>query len=300
MKYVLNVEKNGAKNVFINTSYYNLRADCKNCFGFCCVALYFSTSEGFPIDKDAGKPCINLQPDFKCSVHKRLNNLGLKGCTSYDCFGAGQKVAQVTYGGRDWLKNPESAKQMFDIFLIMRQIHEMLWYLTEALTLQSAFNIQEEIKLMINETERLSLLDSNSLLKLDLAAHGSAVNDLTLHISKLVRNKHHNVRTVPKVRQKTLGKGIDFIGKDLRKIDLRGVDLRGAYLIAADLRGTDLSCTDLMWVDMRDADLSGADLTHSIFVTQAQINSAKGDSNTKLPKSLSRPKYWYEFLINNE
>jgi hypothetical protein len=38
----------------------NLRADCKNCFGLCCVALYFSASEGFPIDKDAGQPCLNL------------------------------------------------------------------------------------------------------------------------------------------------------------------------------------------------------------------------------------------------
>jgi uncharacterized protein YjbI with pentapeptide repeats len=71
----------------------NLKIDCQKCFGFCCVALYFSASEGFPTDKDAGKPCINLQSDFNCAVHKNLRQKGLKGCTAYDCFGAGQKVA---------------------------------------------------------------------------------------------------------------------------------------------------------------------------------------------------------------
>lgn len=82
--------------------YDNLGVDCQKCFGFCCVALYFSASEGFPTDKDAGKPCINLQSDFGCAIHENLRKKGLKGCTAYDCFGAGQKIAQVTYGGHDW------------------------------------------------------------------------------------------------------------------------------------------------------------------------------------------------------
>ncbi|MEQ8198385.1 MAG: pentapeptide repeat-containing protein, partial [Clostridiaceae bacterium] len=51
-----------------------LKADCRKCFGLCCIALYFSASEGFPTNKDAGKPCINLQSDFTCSVHKNLRS----------------------------------------------------------------------------------------------------------------------------------------------------------------------------------------------------------------------------------
>ena len=35
--------------------------------------------------------------------------------------------------------------------------------------------------------------------------------------------------------------------------------------------------------DLRRIDLIGANLTKSIFVTQAQINVAKGDTSTKLP-----------------
>ncbi|AOS00489.1 pentapeptide repeat-containing protein [Bacillus subtilis] len=50
--------------------------------------------------------------------------------------------------------------------------------------------------------------------------------------------------------------------------------------------------TDFIGADMRDADLSGADLTGSIFLTQAQVNAANGDSNTKLPLSVRIPAHW--------
>lgn len=34
--------------------------------------------------------------------------------------------------------------------------------------------------------------------------------------------------------------------------------------------------------DLRKTNLIGANLTYSIFITQAQINAAKGDANTRL------------------
>jgi uncharacterized protein YjbI with pentapeptide repeats len=49
---------------------------------------------------------------------------------------------------------------------------------------------------------------------------------------------------------------------------------------------------DLIGADFRDADIRGADLTGSIFLTQAQINAAKGDAATKLPPLLIRPSHW--------
>ncbi len=115
-----------------------LRADCERCAGLCCVAPAFSASADFAIDKDAGQPCPNLQADFRCAIHNRLRQQGFPGCTVYDCFGAGQKVAQVTFGGQDWRRAPRTANRMFEVFAIMRQLHELLWYLTEALTLQPA------------------------------------------------------------------------------------------------------------------------------------------------------------------
>jgi uncharacterized protein YjbI with pentapeptide repeats len=269
-----------------------LRIDCEKCFGLCCTALYFSASEGFPTNKDAGKPCINLQSDFTCSVHKSLRKKGLKGCIAYDCFGAGQKVAQVTCGGCDWKQAPESAKQMFEAFLIMRQLHEMLWYLTEAFILQTDLDIKEKISFLLENTERLTLLDIDSLLAVDVEAHRTKVNVLLKNTSKLVRTKYRSRKCTPSRKRNANFSSLDYFGADLRKTNLRGADLRGACLIAANLRGVDLSGADLIGADLRDADLSGANLINSIFLTQSQINTAKGDSCTNLPKMLVRPTYW--------
>ncbi|WP_348982852.1 pentapeptide repeat-containing protein [Desulfosporosinus sp. Sb-LF] len=277
---------------FSDKSRSNLRAGCENCFGLCCVALYFSASEGFPLDKDAGQPCLNLQPDFRCCVHKSLSERGLKGCIAFDCFGAGQKVSQVCFCGYDWRKVPESGKQMFEVFLIMRQLHELLWYLTEALTLQPAHSIHGALSSMLDETECLTHLSPGSLMELDVAVHRADVNTLLLKTSELVRAEARRGYKTYSGRQKTFGRGADLIAADLRRNDLRGANLRGAYLIAADLRGTDLSGADFIGADFRDADLRGADLTKGIFLTQAQLNAAKGDTSTKLPSSLTRPLHW--------
>jgi uncharacterized protein YjbI with pentapeptide repeats len=272
---------------------HSLRADCENCFGLCCVALHFSASEGFPIDKAAGQPCHNLIGDFRCGVHTNLRERGLKGCIAYDCFGAGQKVAQVSFGGQDWREEPGSAEQMYEVFLTMWQLHELLWYLTEALTLQPARSIHGAISSILDETEGLTHLSPGPLMNLDVAAHRAAVNALLLQTSELVRAEARLGQDANSRRQKTLGRGADLIGADLRGTNLRGANLRGAYLIAADLGGADLSGTDLIGADVRDADLRGADLSKSIFLTQAQINVAKGDASTKLPPSLTGPTHWF-------
>lgn len=270
----------------------NLRADCGSCYGLCCVALYYSAAEGFPADKKAGEPCPNLLPDFRCSVYPDLRELGFKGCTAFDCLGAGQKVSQVHFRGEDWRKAPQSAQKIFGTFQIIRQLNELLWYLTEALTFQAAYPIHESLKSMLEKTEQFTFLDQDSLLKLDAAEHRKDVDTLLQKTSKYVRAE---VQCGPQTSlrpQRMLGKRPDLIGSDLRTIDLRGKDLRGAYLIAADLRGADLTGTDLIGADLRDTDLRGADLTASLFLTQGQINQALGDKRTSLPSALSRPKHW--------
>lgn len=261
-----------------------LRADCGSCFGLCCVALPFAASADFAVDKAAGEPCANLRTDFRCGIHQHLRQRGFTGCTVYDCFGAGQKVSQVTFGGRDWRRNPETAKPMFEVFPVMRQLHELLWYLDEALTLEPARAIHGDIRLALQETERQTRLGPDLLMKLDVAAHRGQVNVLLLRASELVRQ---GVRREPFDHR-----GADLIGAKLKGADLRGSDLRGAYLIGADLRGADLRVADLIGADLRGADLSGADLTGAIFLTQLQVNAAKGNRATKLPPSLTRPAHW--------
>jgi uncharacterized protein YjbI with pentapeptide repeats len=262
-----------------------LRADCENCFALCCVAPAFSASVDFAISKGAGHACPNLQPDFRCGIHTRLRQQGFRGCTVYDCFGAGQKVSQVTFGGQDWRRAPRTAKQMFEVFPIVRDLHELLWYLTEALGLRPARPLHGELSLALEEIERLTENSPDALMELDVAALRRDVNALLLRASELVRAE---VRHKKKDRR-----GADLIGAKLKGADLRGANLRGAYLIGADLRGADLTVADLIGADFRDADLSGADLTGSLFVIQSQLDAAKGDTQTKLPPALTRPTHWH-------
>jgi uncharacterized protein YjbI with pentapeptide repeats len=261
----------------------SLQADCGNCFGLCCVALAFTASADFAVDKDAGTPCKNLRADSRCGIHQNLRQEGFQGCTVYDCFGAGQKISQVTFEGRDWRDDRGTAKRMFGVFPIMRQLQELLWYLSEALTLQSARSLHRDLQVAYDETERLTQGSPETLGELDVAAHRGDVNTLLLQASELVRAG---------VRGKKDRRGADLIGAKLKGADLRGANLRGAYLIGADLRGADLRLADLIGADFRDADLRGADLTESFFLTQSQLNAAKGDLDTKVPSPLIRPSHW--------
>lgn len=267
-------------------SHEQLRAKCEDCFGLCCVALPFAASADFALDKEGGTPCTNLQSDFRCGIHQHLRKKGFKGCAVYECFGAGQKVSQVTYQGKDWSDNNdnETAKEMFAVFPIVQQLQEMLWYLTEALSLKAADAIHTQLRQAIDQTEKLTLLSPNQLKQLNVPAHRAEINNLLVKTSELVR-----AGSKPK---RKISRGADLIGANLRKADLRGANLRGAYLIAADLREADLRIVDFIGADLRDANLSGADLTGSIFLTQAQVNAAKGDAKTKLTRLLSHPSHW--------
>jgi uncharacterized protein YjbI with pentapeptide repeats len=87
-------------------------------------------------------------------------------------------------------------------------------------------------------------------------------------------------------------RGVDWVGKNLKGKDLRTTDLRGAYLIAADLQNSDLRGVDFIGADLRDANLCGANLSTSMFLTQMQINSAKGNDKTILPAHIQPPSHW--------
>lgn len=264
----------------------HLSADCENCFGLCCVALPYAKSADFAFTKSSGTPCQNLQADFKCGIHNKLRKEGFRGCSTYECFGAGQKVSQNIYAGKDWRNHPELANEMFSVFPIMQQLHEMLCYLNEALHLEVTKPIHKNLQAVYDETQNLTNLSPDAILALDIVKHRVEVNELLLQTSELVRS------TVPNKKKNKMKRNMDLIGSNLKGADLRGANLRGALFIAANLTNADLRKTDLIGADFRDADLSGANLTGSIFLTQAQVNSAKGNQQTKLPPTIKVPDHW--------
>jgi hypothetical protein len=167
----------------------DLRADCSRCFGLCCVAPPFSASPDFAIDKDAGQACPHLGANFRCDIHSTLRLRGFSGCVAYDCFGAGQKVAQVTFGGNDWRRAPETSERMFESFMIMRQLHELLWYLAGALALEQARPLHAELGAAHDKIERLTFYDAEALARVDVATCKREINALLLRVGDLVRTK---------------------------------------------------------------------------------------------------------------
>ena len=259
------------------------------------MALSFQASADFAIGKDAGEPCQNLRLDFRCAIHTRLRGDGFKGCTAYDCFGAGQRVAQDTYGGRSWQEAPETAGQMYAVFGVMRQLHELLWYLTLALPMVPVRPLHDELGRAIEETDELARQAAVGLSELGdrgVAAYRDRISSMLSRVSELVRTGARRGRSKPIGPAKKARPGADLVGAALRNADLTGADLRGAYLIAADLTGADLRSADLIGADLRDADLSAADLSSTLFLTQPQVSAARGDAATKLPPSLTRPGHW--------
>nr|WP_210768170.1 pentapeptide repeat-containing protein [Cellulomonas humilata] len=259
-----------------------MRSDCARCVGLCCVALPFARSSDFAFDKPAGAPCRHLAADLRCGIHASLRDRGMPGCTAYECFGAGQHVTQGTFRGRSWREDPELAREMFAAFPVMRHLHELLVYLTDALARPDAAAVHADLARARDEITALTDADPAQLADVDVAARRGQVGPLLERASRLVRAG----RPGPGHRD------ADLVGARLRGADLRGADLRGAYLLGADLNGSDLRRADLLGADLRGADLRGADLSDALFVTPPQVASAHGDASTRLPRDLLPPAHW--------
>lgn len=270
----------------------DLQSDCKKCFGLCCVALPYGKSADFPFNKAGGKPCRNLCSNNLCSIHDLLREKGFRGCVSYECFGAGQHVSQFIYNGKDWREDFKHAQEMFAVFPLVQQLHEMLWYLKQALTLKETQSFQASLQKIYKETVELTEKKPKEILEIDIAAHRSNVNVLLVETSKRYR-----ADLIKRGKKRRIKEDFDYLGANLKGLDLQGEDFRGKLLIAANLSHSDLRKADFIGADLRDANLRGANLTKALFLTQSQINAAIGDIHTKIPNYLEKPSHWLDKKI---
>ena len=101
--------------------------------------------------------------------------------------------------------------------------------------------------------------------------------------------------------------GTYFKGADLRETDLRDADFSSSYLTDANLSAADLGNTKLRdanlirtyfgrtefkGTDLTGADVGGADFSDALHLTQAQLDSTRGNSKTQIPADLTRPAHW--------
>ncbi|TFC84012.1 pentapeptide repeat-containing protein [Cryobacterium sinapicolor] len=267
-----------------------LRANCADCFALCCTAFGFQKSADFPINKPAGTPCLNLADDFSCSIHDSLRARGFRGCTVFDCFGAGQYVSQNLFGGTSWKERPDTSAEMFSAFAVVRQLHEMLWYLVEAAERATTSDRLGPVAQLRREIQRALDGEASAILATDVERIRAEVRQALIGVSEEARGGY--TAGAEADESANLHPSVDLVGRNLRSTRLCGADLRGAYLIAADLRRNDLAGVDLLGADLRDARVEGADLSNALFLTQLQVDAAQGDGTTVLPAALARPQHW--------
>jgi uncharacterized protein YjbI with pentapeptide repeats len=157
----------------------------------------------------------------------------------------------------------------------MRLLHEMLWHLAEVAR-RSHDPVAADL-----ETEIVGLTGASpdELLGVDL-------EELQSRVGAVLESADRKVRNGPSYRSR------DLAGRDLREHAVYDADLRGSVLIGADLRHQDLGRADLLGADLRDADVRGADLREALFLSQSQVNGARGDGLTRIPERLGRPSHW--------
>jgi hypothetical protein len=254
--------------------------------GLCCVALPFSRSADFGHDKPAGEPCRHLGAGDRCGIHARLVAEGYRGCAAYECDGAGPRVT-AAFAGATW-RDDGVAGAMFSAFAAVRALHELLRHLSEAAGWPSSQPMESHVRRLLAETAAAAAV---------LAGQGDPgpgdpvdVARLRAEAGRLLGACSDLARTGRGAREDLAG--ADLAGRDLRGADLRGASLRGALLVGARLGDADLRYADLLGADLRGADLRGTDLRDALFLTTAQLASARGDRGTRLSARRARPSTW--------
>lgn len=266
-----------------------LRGDCSRCFALCCTAFAFMRSSDFAEDKPAGSPCRHLDASFSCTIHETLSSRGFRGCTVFDCFGAGQVVSQRLFAGVSWRDRPETRDGMFSAFAVVKELHEMMWHLLEAQQRTYDPDIADDARELVESLASQTRRSVDELESLETDEMRASVRSVLMEVSAEVRASYFaddgrmNPDLVP---------GADLVGTDLRAYRLCGADLRNALLIGADLRECDLAGADLLGADLRGARVEDADLSLALYLTGPQLAGAHGNRRTRVPTGVPVPRSW--------
>lgn len=241
-------------------------------------------ADGFPENKVSGKACSHLKKDFQCDIHQELSSKKMRGCLSYDCFGAGQKTTHSFPSSVDWQSSSQQKGAIFDTYTKMFQIHQMRWYLLEAQLLIPAKSLSQELNALLMDNIQISNMTPEEIIHFDLTNHQNKVNSLLRKAMEFVTIQHHF--KIVKNRK------MNQIGKIFKGMDLSGSDFSMTLLIGANFEHSNLYGVNFIGADIRGANFANADLSEAIFLTQGQLNSSLGNLSTKLPPMLDYPDTW--------
>ena len=128
-----------------------LEPECDKCAALCCVSLAFDKSDMFPIDKPNGVPCPQLTKDNHCKIYDQRTEQGYHGCMNHNCQGAGQRVVQDLFGGRNWHFEQTLLDDMTSAFVILLRVHELLSLLKAAEALPLTAIEMEQFERFVEE-----------------------------------------------------------------------------------------------------------------------------------------------------
>ena len=270
---------------------FGLRGDCSRCFALCCTAFGFTRSSDFAEDKPAGSPCRHLDERFACTIHEVLPSRGFRGCTVFDCFGAGQTVSQRLFAGVNRQDRPDVRDRMFSAFAVVKELHEMMWHLLEAQERTYDPETADDARKLVESLASLTGRSVDELESIDIDRIRASVRTILAEVGAEVRGSYFadGGRMHP-----GLVPDADLAGTDLRAHRLCGADLRNAVLIGADLRGCDLAGTNLLGADLRGARVEDADLSLALYLTEPQLSAAHGNRRTRVPSGVRVPPSWLD------
>ena len=174
------------------------RPNCASCASLCCMALSFDKSEDFGFDKAAGEACCHLDACGKCKIFNELEGLGFRGCVTFSCYGAGQRVTQEVFDGADWRDRAELKHRMGEALRILRRIHEHLLLLETAKVLNMSEAERHRLEGLERDLGKDRTWSEESLLNFQIEPVCSAVSDflqsLRPHISDTRSESKRNQR----------------------------------------------------------------------------------------------------------
>lgn len=203
---------------------------------------------------------------------------------AYDCFGAGQFVTRHLKSAPNWLTiSSQEADEIINFYLAVMRVHQTLWYLTQCIILQLPQSEKQQAKSLINEGRAFLEKPCITLAGLNTQPFCEQANQYLKHICALYQK--NSSKTSDKQTK-------NYMGKNMKRKNLEGKDFSMSLLIAANFEQANLSGANFLGADMRDTNLCNTDVSQSLFLTQIQINAAKGNKNTILPPYLHKPEAW--------
>lgn len=256
--------------------FQELSYDCRDCHGLCCSAFYFAKVDGFPYDKAEKRRCMHLAKDHRCQIHDSLHTSGCHGCMTYDCLGAGP--AAVSLYTADDLLQEDSMQELYEVFPVMTQLHQMLAYILEAEMVTQEHRLHHQLEDAYTKIQQIKQSKTALMTPATLQRCYGIVNPLLKQVWKQVQLMYRSDHKKP--------------GKSLAHQHLIGIDFSMQCLIQADLTGSVLDGCCFLGTDTRDCKVHHADLRNTLFLTQMQVNQMKGNAKTILPPPIRKPSHW--------